>query len=79
MDNDIYDEVKQKITKEIPVPESEIQTTLRLASERYKQELTASRDYHRKLADEFENSGDNQLALRQRILSEIYQSSTDRA
>jgi hypothetical protein len=31
------------------------------------------------MAKEFEKSGDNQLALRQRILAEIYQSSIDRA
>jgi hypothetical protein len=79
VDNPIYDEVKQKIVAEIPVPESEIQVTLRLARERYKQELAASRDFHKQMATEFENSGENQLALRQRVLAEIYQSSIDRA
>jgi len=79
VENPIYDEVKKKIVDEIPVPESEIQTTLRLARERYKKDLTASRDYYRTMAIEFENSGDNQLALRHRVLSELYQSSIDRA
>lgn len=79
MDETIYTEVKEKIKREIPVEESEIQVTLRLARERYKVELTSSRDYHKQLAVEFETSGDNQLALRQRVLAEIFQSAINRA
>ena len=75
----IIEEVKEKIMEEVQLPGSEIEGTLRLARERYKSELISSRDYHRALALHFEESGDNQLALRQRILSEIYQSTLDRA
>jgi hypothetical protein len=79
LDNSLYDEVKEKIIHEIAAHESEIQITLRLARERYKAELTASRDYHKGMALQFEESGDNQLALRQRVLAEIYQSAINRA
>jgi len=79
LDEYIYTEVEEKIKHEVPIDESEIQVTLRLARERYKVELTASRDYHKQLAQEFETSGDNQLALRQRVLAEIFQSAINRA
>lgn len=78
-DKPIIEEVKQKILGEVKLPESEIEGTLRLAREKYKNELTASRDYHRSLAQQFGQSGDNQIALRQRILAEIYQSTLERA
>lgn len=71
----IIEEVKEKIMEEVQLPESEIEETLRLVREKYKTELISSRDYHCALARNFEESSDNQLALRQRILSEIYQSS----
>lgn len=79
MDETIYTEVEEKIKNEVSVEESEIQVTLRLARERYKAELTASRDYHKQMAQEFETTGDNQLALRQRVLAEIFQSAINRA
>lgn len=79
MDKPIIGEVRQKILEEVKLPESEIEGTLRLAREKYKTEISASRDYHRSLAQQFGESGDNQIALRQRILAEIYQSTFERA
>jgi hypothetical protein len=67
------------IQERIRANEVQIQATLAAVAEKFKRELLANVDYHRHLADAAQQSGDHGMALRHRLLAEVYQSTLDRA
>ncbi len=67
------------IQDRINAKEREIQQVLQAAMEKYKRELQANIEYHEHLATMAEESHDQNLALRHRVLADIYRSLFDRA
>lgn len=73
--NELRNQIKQK---KIQAKETEIQEALRFAKEQHRTELQANIEYHNCLACMLEQGGDYRVALRHRILAEIYQSTLNR-
>jgi len=67
------------IQDRINAKEREIQQVLQAVIEKYTRELRANMEYHEHLANMAGESRDQSLALRHRVLSDIYRSLLERA
>lgn len=67
------------IQDRINAKEREIQQVLQAAMEKYRRELRANIEYHEHLVTMAEESHDQNLALRHRVLADIYRSLFERA